>query len=155
MNNRSIFPKTLKTAVALTATSTAAVLLASAAETGKPFAALNAITHIVDGDDIEFPHEFAARETGIGLAVNATAMAAWALIYESALERAKRNAGIADGFAMSLAAYVVDYFLVPKRYTPGIERRLTKQAIFVIYAVLALTFASSRFWNNRTSPHEK
>ncbi len=147
MTIKAYLSSVAKTSAMLAATSISAIAAASYAETGSPYAAINSISHIVDGDDVAFPTEFASRGTTIGIAVNATAMASWAVIFEFLLGKAKPAARVGGGVAMSVAAFIVDYYLVPKRYTPGIERHLSKQAIFWIYVVLALTFAASANWN--------
>jgi hypothetical protein len=36
-------------------------------------------------------------------------------------------------------AYVVDYHVVPKRLTPGIESRLSCRSLLLVYVVLALS----------------
>jgi hypothetical protein len=40
--------------------------------------------------------------------------------------------------AVSSAAYVTDYYVVPRRLTPGFELRLPGSALALIYAALAL-----------------
>jgi hypothetical protein len=42
------------------------------------------------------------------------------------------------GAAVSAAAYVTDYHLVPRRLTPGFELRLPRLALAPIYAALAV-----------------
>ncbi|MBV9850824.1 MAG: hypothetical protein JO250_14210, partial [Armatimonadetes bacterium] len=62
----------LKTGLALAAATSAVIMLASDRELGAPWAAINAIAHVVDGDDVTQPSEYAPRESVLGLLVNGT-----------------------------------------------------------------------------------
>ncbi|CAI07401.1 hypothetical protein ebA2309 [Aromatoleum aromaticum EbN1] len=48
----------------------------------------------------------------------------------------------ARGAAVAAGAYVTDYYLVPKRFTPGYEKRLSGQSLALIYGALALGLAA-------------
>lgn len=121
-------------------------------ETGAPWAPINAICHIVDGDEVTQPSDFSARESSVGLAVNSAAMFGWALLYEGLLAatRRKSNAYFATGAAV--AAYAIDYKVVPPRYSPGIEKKISRGSILGVYAVLAATLALSPLWNDYDDP---
>ncbi len=41
------------------------------------------------------------------------------------------------GVATAGIAYVVDFYVVPKRLTPGFEKRLSNRSLLGIYAALA------------------
>jgi hypothetical protein len=43
--------------------------------------------------------------------------------------------------AVSAGAYVTDYYLIPKRFTPGYEMRLSGRAMALIFGALALGLA--------------
>ena len=147
MNIGKIFGNGLKTGLALSLTTTAAIMLASAIENKSPWGALNCVAHIIDGDDKEQPTGFSPRETTLGLAVNATAMALWGVLYEGALVVTKTPSTPLAAALATTVAYVTDYKLVPKRFTPGIEKRLSQTAILAAYAVLGATLAASPLWN--------
>jgi len=146
----------LKTGAILSATTVAAIMLAGERETGSPWAAVNAICHIVDGDDVSQPSDFSPRESVLGLALNSSIMFAWAGLYEAALAVSRKSGGVAPAAAAVTAAYVIDYKLVPPRFTPGIEKKISRGSIAAIYAVLGLTLALSPLWNRydttETSP---
>ncbi|BDI31990.1 hypothetical protein CCAX7_40410 [Capsulimonas corticalis] len=139
---------TLKTSVLLTAASVASVMVASQRETGSPWSAVNSITHVVDGDEISQPDEYSPRATSIGLAVNTTAMISWAVLHEAALSMTKTRGNTATGVAASAFAYFIDYVVVPKRLTPGIEKKLSGRAIFSVYVALAAAFAAAAEWRD-------
>lgn len=141
-----ILKNSLKTGIVLSVTTALATVVASLSETGKPWAATNAICHIVDGDDVDQPADFDPRATSIGLAINTTAMFVWSALYEAGTEVAKVEPMAATGLGAAAAAWVLDYKIVPKRYTPGVEKHLTFGPILAIYAVLGTTLALSSMW---------
>ena len=48
-------------------------------------------------------------------------------------------AGVLGGPAIAALAYLTDYYVVPKRLTPGFEERLSGRSMFGIYALLGAT----------------
>lgn len=139
----------LKTGIVLAAATNAVIMLASDKENGAPWAAVNAIAHIVDGDDKEQPTEYAPRESPLGIAINGTAMAAWGVLYEGALLVTKTKSSPFTALFAAVAAYVIDYKIVPKRLAPGIETRLSQQSLLFSYGAMALAFALSPLWNRK------
>jgi len=137
----------LKTGAILSATTLAAIMLAGRRETGAPWSAVNAICHIVDGDDVSQPSDFSTRESVLGAALNSSIMFAWAGLYEAALVMSGKSGGVVPAAAAATAAYVIDYKLVPPRFTPGIEKKVSRGSVAAIYAVLGVTLALSPFWN--------
>ena len=49
---------------------------------------------------------------------------------------------LASGAAVAAVAYVVDFKVVPKRLTPGIEWKLPKRPLRKVYTILAASFAA-------------
>lgn len=139
----------LKTGLFLAAATNATIMLASDEENGSPWAAVNAIAHIVDGDDKEQPREFSSRESLLGIGINGTAMAAWGVLYEGALLVTNTKSSPLTAVLAAASAYVIDYKIVPKRFTPGIENRLSAPALGLSYAAMVLMFALSPLWNKK------
>jgi len=139
----------LKTGFALAVTTNAAIMLASDKENGSPWAAINAIAHIVDGDEKAQPLDYSSRESALGIGINGTAMATWGVLYEGALLVTRTKSSPLTAVLAATTAYVTDYKVVPKQFTPGIEKRLSQKSIGIIYAVLAATFALSETWNKK------
>ena len=137
----------LKTGLVLAATTNAAIMLASDQENHAPWAAINAIAHIIDGDEKVQPAEYSARESALGIGINGTAMAAWGVLYEGGLLLTNTRSSPLTAVLATAAAYFIDYRVVPKQFTPGIEKRLSPRSVFTVYAVLAATFALSGVWN--------
>ncbi len=138
----------IKTGGALALTTSLAVMTSSKRDTGDAWSAVNAICHIADGDDVSQPGGFRWRESILGLGINALAMTAWGLLYESALLLTKHKSTVVTGAAASTSAYVIDYHIVPDRFKPGIEKRMSVQGVLLAYAVLALTLAATPLWND-------
>jgi hypothetical protein len=66
----------------------------------------------------------------------------WASIYErhfgAAANRGRIGKAIAGSGAVAAAAYVTDYHVVPKRFTPGWETRPSPRSLVRVYGILAL-----------------
>lgn len=139
--------RTARTGAALSATVLAAVASASAIETGKPLAAVNAISHCVHGDVREYGDRATIAETGTGIAINSTAMFSWAFLWELLFGRKSVKEAVVPALLGTGIAYLIDYHVVPKRLSPGIEKRLSWKAIAAVYGVLAATLALSPLWN--------
>lgn len=125
------------TLVALTASSLGKL------ENGRAIAPINAISHILWGDHAARRVKPSLKYTGTGLALNEAASIFWGVIYEKFFGRAARRGDVAKalagGAAVAAAAYVTDYHVVPKRLTPGFEKRLSGRALFGVYAAMALS----------------
>ena len=58
-----------------------------------------------------------------------------------------------DNGGFATAAYFIDYKVVPKQLTPGIEKRLSHRSVLLAYAALALGLALSPVWNKPPRPN--
>lgn len=129
---------------------TAAAVAVSAAgrrQTGSYAAPLNATSHIVWGDGAARRNAPSAKYTGTGAFLHYGAALFWAALHESLPGRASLRAAIT-----ALAAYVVDYHVVPRRLTPGFELRVSRGALAGVYGALALgLWAGSKVVVRRSS----
>lgn len=143
----------LITASVATLATTAATAILGKKETDSAAAPLNATSHIVWGDEAATHDEVDAKHTGLGAFINAAAMASWAfvndLVWRRWVSRGSRSRSLVAGAATSGIAYVTDYYLVPKRFTPGFEKRLSKSALGIIYASLAISMAAGLALSSR------
>jgi len=139
-----------KTAVVAGASASAAttltVALAGIVEQGSPWPALNSVSKMVHGNHAPWRNELSWKYTGTGALLNTAAMFSWAAVY--AVLRGPRTRtdyarAVTAGVATSALAYVVDYHVVPERFTPGFEKRLPDRSLGLIYAALALGLAAS------------
>jgi hypothetical protein len=134
---------TLATAAPASAATTAVVSLCGEIEERNAAAPLNAVSHILGGDSAARQDDLSLKHTGTGVALNTLAITSWAGVYEavfgSRARRGSNRAAILGGIATSALAYAIDYHVVPRRLTPGFEKRLSPLSMFAVYASLALS----------------
>src|SRR3954470_20558523 len=101
---------------------------------------LDAVSHIIWGEEAFAANEFDVKHTLAGVALNAAAVFSWAVIHELLVgEQADRGDVVScliGGLAVSALAYVTDYYIVPKRLTPGFEEKLSGGSLCLIYNAL-------------------
>jgi hypothetical protein len=125
------------------AASAAAAALFSRAENGHAARPLNAIAHIYDGGHPPAHDGNGRRNTLVGAGLHTAASIWWAVFYEGALSAQARPRRWRTAFAVAAVAYVVDYYVVGRRFQPGFERYLSPRAMFAVYAALAAGYAVS------------
>lgn len=107
--------------------------------------AMHAVSHIAWNDD---PASHKGRHTHnlvIGSALHHGASLFWAVFFEALFgKRAERNtaSALVGGATIATAAYVTDYHIVSKRFSPGFEAHASNRALFWIYAALAAGLAA-------------
>lgn len=133
------------TGVAAALGTSAAVAACGQWERGDPIGPLNAVSHIAWGEEAFGTNEVDIKHTLAGLGLNAAAVMSWAVIHELLVgEQADRGNVVScliGGFAVSALAYVTDYYIVPRRFTPGFEEKLSGGSLCLIYNALALSLA--------------
>jgi len=137
-----------------TAATTAVASLCGEIETRSVAAPLNAVSHIVWGDDAARHSELSARYTVPGLLLNGAAVTSWAILQELLFDRQQvkksLTQSIAEGAVISGLAYVTDYHIVPPRLTPGFEKRLSNRSLTAVYATLAASLGAASWWRRRS-----
>ena len=110
---------------------------------GRSAPGLNAISHIVWGEKVARQPTWTFRYTGTGLLLNHIACLFWAGCYEALWRRHRSQR---DAMTIALLAYVVDYHIIPKRFTPGFEFVFPRTLFPVLYLGLAgALFAGSSY----------
>jgi len=103
---------------------------------------LNAISHIVWGRRAAKQRKWTWRYTGLGLLLNGVACVFWAGFYQAWRQTLPtRNSGPTSalvGVGTSVIAYITDYYVVPRRFTPGFELCLSRRSFPWLYGALAL-----------------
>lgn len=130
---------------AATALTTATILCLGAERDATMWAPLNAVSHIAFGDEAAGHTELSAKYTGTGTALNTAAIFSWAAVHAGVMKLLPRQdlaAAAGAGAAVAALAYVTDYHVVPRRLTPGFEKRLSGRSIFWIYSALAAGLAA-------------
>jgi hypothetical protein len=150
----------------------AAASLAGKREDDHYAAPLNATSHIIWGDKAARQDKPSLKYTLTGFLLNHASAIFWAFFYEKLLGRSERrehqgrhrprnwnegslhdssNTGlpakpmlqpILDAAAVTAGAYITDYYLVPKRFTPGFEKRLSGKSLATVFAALAVGLAA-------------
>ena len=119
------------------------VLLAGHIEDSDGISPLNAVSHIVWGDEAYKQSQPSLKYTGTALLLNEVSIAGWAYLHEWLFAKSRRE-GRGDICALgavgvSLLAYIIDYHAVPERFKPGFERHLQPKSLLLIYSFLALS----------------
>lgn len=129
-------------------TTALAAAVAGRREAGSYAAPLNATSHILWGEQATWRNRPTLKYTGVGLLLTYGATLFWATLYEKLFGRGdgrqRRSPLTALGGAalVSAGAYLTDYHLMPRRLTPGYERRVSGKALAGIFAALALGLAA-------------
>lgn len=130
---------------AATALTTATILCLGHERDTSMWAPLNAVSHITFGDEAAQHTELSAKYTGTGTALNTAAIFSWAAVHAGVMRMLPRQdlpSAIGAGAAVAAGAYVIDYYVVPRRLTPGFEKRLSGRSLFWIYSALAAGLAA-------------
>lgn len=115
-------------------------------EIDHPAAPMNGPSQWIWGKHAPYVNEFSLRYTIIGYLIHHAASIFWALWHQALCQ--KRQAGnkklhaATTAIAITASAYAVDFHLIPKRLTPGFERRLSKRSLVLVYGVFALGLAA-------------
>jgi hypothetical protein len=121
--------------------SAVALAIAGQRDTGSPYAAINAESHWLWGDESLREDRPTLKHTLAGIVTHQLSTVFWATLY--ALVRGERRAvhrvpeALIGGIATSAAAAAIDYTLVPKRLTPGFEHRLSRGSMVGVFAAIA------------------
>lgn len=126
-------------------TSTLALMALGRRENGSAAAPVNAASHWLWGDESLRENRATWKHTLAGYLTQHAAAVMWAALYARAWGHRRQAKSlpeaVAGGIATSAVAYVVDYTVTPKRFTPGYEHRLDGKGMFAVYAALAAGFA--------------
>ena len=127
-------------------TSTIALAVMARAEDKGALQPTNATSHWLNGDEAASVRQADIPHTLVGYATNHAATVFWALVLEAWIARRRRPPTpanlLGDAIAVSAVAVVVDYGATPKRFTPGWEFVLSKRAMAVVYAAMAVGLAA-------------
>lgn len=121
--------------------SAAVLLVTGKRDTGSAVAPVNAESHWLWGDESLREDRPTLRHTLTGIVTHQLSTVFWATLY--ALVRGQRHAvksvpqALLGGIATSAAAAAIDYTLVPKRFTPGFENRLSTTSMVGVFAAIA------------------
>lgn len=110
-------------------------------DSGSAAAALNAPSQFLWGDADLDERRYTLRHTLPGVAINSGAGMFWAAIMQGFLPRSGRRAlgrALLAGTAASSLAWVVDYHLIPRRLSPGVQERVSARSLVGIHGLFGL-----------------
>jgi hypothetical protein len=111
-----------------------------------PVQPLNAIAHLIVGSRAFYVQSAHLLVTGVGVLVHLVAMVTFGVLFAWTFEgwRGARLWAAAIAFAALVA--LMDFVILPDRFSPGFESVLTRGEVVVVYALMALAFglAASR-----------
>lgn len=118
---------------------------------------LNATSHVLWGERAAQQDRPSAKYTLTGFLLNQAAGIFWALPYEKWLRASRKRPALSvqpvlAAAAVAAGAYLTDYYLVPKRFTPGFEKRMPLASLALVYGALALGLAAPHLLRKNTKP---
>ena len=146
--NNGLIERSLMSGTVAGIATSAAAALAGKREQASYSAPVNATSHIIWGDKAALQDTPSLKYTATGVLLNHSAAIMWAAVYEKwfAPNAAQRTASplqpLIGTVVVAAGAYITDYYLVPKRFTPGYEKRVSGKSMVAIYAALALGMAA-------------
>jgi hypothetical protein len=152
--NRSIALKRTWVSGSLAALFSSAVLAwMGRRERGSAADPVNAVSHWLWGDAAIGEQRVTLRHTAAGYLIHHGAALLWAWFHERlALRRPPRvslHERLGRAVLVTTAAYVIDFRFTPRRLTPGFERRLSKPALWTVYAAFAAGLAAGAWLQDR------
>ncbi|WP_213776952.1 hypothetical protein [Caballeronia sp. dw_276] len=105
-------------------------------------APINAVAHCVWPAEAMLDERASIRLTGTGAFIHWGAGVFWGVMFEALRGRRASPAAIVRAAGITaVTAYVVDYHLVPERFTPGFEAHVPPRSFVPIYAALGAGLA--------------
>jgi hypothetical protein len=138
---------------AATAATTAVAAVCGETELKSAVAPLNAVSHIIWGDEAAVETDASAQFTLTGMLLNSAAVSSWAILQELVFgrsrERKSLGQALVEGAIVSGVAFATDYYVVPRRFTPGFEKQLSNKSLATIYGALAVSLGMASWWRHR------
>jgi hypothetical protein len=123
------------------------------AENSTPYAPLNAVTHCLWPEQALREQAPSLRYTVTGFAIHHLSGIFWGVLFESLRGNATRGTQparvVAAAAATTATAYLVDYHVVPERFTPGFEAHLSGRSMALVYGALGAGFLLAAFASER------
>jgi hypothetical protein len=132
--------------------SLAALGLRGLSETGSASAPLNAVSHVLWGDEALRRDDPSVDHTLVGGAVHLGSGLVWAALYGWVRQRRRQPTAlnsVTDAIVVSAVAAAVDFRLTPHRLTPGFEHRLSRPGLVWVYGAFAAGLALSGIRSQR------
>ena len=132
--------------------SLAALGLRGRREIGSASAPLNAVSHVLWGDEALHRDHPSVDHTPLGGAVHIASGLVWSGLYGWVRLRRRRPSAlnaVTDAIGVSAVAAAIDFRLTPHRLTPGFEHRLSRSGLVWVYGAFAAGLALSGIRSRR------
>jgi len=149
----SALQRTLISGATSSILSTVAMALIGKQETGSAFGPTNAVSHYVHGQKAGYRDRFSLRYTVPGYLIHHASATFWSFVFErlmgGVLDGKNPTGIVAASAATSAFAAFTDYKLTPKSLRPGYEKRLSRNALGVVYGGFAIGLAVGAIMSRR------
>jgi hypothetical protein len=119
-----------------------------------PYGPLNGPSQWVWGKSGAYKRGFSVRHTVAGYLIHHAMSIFWATLFEKAFGRRVAGGSVLEtvgcAAATSLMACIVDYKVVPGRFTPGFEKQLSRTSMAFTYGAFALALAAAALLARRS-----
>jgi hypothetical protein len=127
------------------ALSAGVVMLAGRRDSGSAVAPINAVSHWMWGDEAAQDETVNLKHTGLGALTHVLSAAFWGTLHAALRPKSPQVHSVAaaamGGVATSAFAAAFDYGVIPKRLTPGFEKRLDTGSMVAAFAAIAIGLA--------------
>jgi hypothetical protein len=147
-----MLPLALVSGTVASATSSVALAFLARAEAKGALQPVNATSHWLNGERAASVRRADFAHTAVGYVTHHAATVFWAVLFERWIGARRPVAPLTmlrDALVLSAFAAAVDYGATPKRFTPGWEFVLSKQAMATAYAAMALGLAAGALSTQR------
>jgi hypothetical protein len=124
--------------------STAILLWRGRTDARRAVAPINAISHWFWPREALRQDQPTIKHTATGAAVHYASSLLWSTVYGWVRARRRRPTplnAVVDAAAVTAVAAAVDLAVVPERFTPGFEHRLSRSSLSLVYASFAAGLA--------------
>lgn len=115
-------------------------------ELNRSAAPINGPSQWIWGKHAPYVNRFSFRYTVVGYCIHHAASIFWATWYEKFRKNTPTTneiyVAVTSAVVTTATAYAVDFYLIPKRLTPGFEKRLSKRSLILVYGTFALGLAT-------------
>jgi uncharacterized membrane protein YagU involved in acid resistance len=123
------------------AAATAGALVGFGAARNAPAQPLNAVAHVIVGSRAFYVQSAHLLITGVAVLVHLVAMALFGVGFAWAFGRWRGARLWVAAVAFAALVALIDFVILPDRFSPGFESVLTRGEVVVVYALMALAFA--------------
>jgi hypothetical protein len=135
--------------------SAVALSICSRIDEGSYAGGLNGPSQWLWGEAEAYTREPSLRHTAVGYGVHHLTSLFWATLYERTFGESRELKTplrrCAEAAVSTTGAYIVDYYLTPRRFRPGFKKHVRRPSMFATYAAFAAGLAVASIIRDRRS----